>query len=231
MKISLKNRKIGYTYFSQSGFFSFRGQKEIAFESRLEKEFLISFAFSERVIDIEEQPFTLTYINSKGKESTYTPDYMITFRPDTQGVTSQSKALIAEIKPREILKEKFLFFRERYKAMISYCQQNDMIFKIYDESRIHTPYFYNVSRIMRYKRYSYDPIERDIILNYVHSVGQASIGMIPELFGGTNTDKAEILGHVYHLIATKQLSADLTHPLSIDTEIWINAHYGYEEPL
>lgn len=231
MKISVKNRKIGYTYLSQSGYFSFRGQKEIAFESRLEKDFLTSFAFSERVIDIDEQPFTLTYTNSQGKEAVYTPDFMITFKPETLEVSPLSKTMIVEVKPREVLKKDFHIFKERFKAMISYCRQNDMIFKIYDESRIHTTYFHNIMRIMRYKRYRYDPIERDTILDFVHAAGQATVGLIPEIFGGTDMDKAEIIGHVYHLLATKQLSADLTQPLGIDTEIWINTNYGYEEIL
>ena len=115
--------------------------------------------------------------------------------------------------------------------MISYCQKNDMIFKIYDESRIHTPYFKNITQILRYRRYSYDPIERDTILNYVHAAGQATVGLIPEVFGGTDMDKAEIIGHVYHLLATKQLSADLTRPLNIHTEIWVTPDYGHEEIL
>ncbi len=231
MKISVKHRKIGYTYFSQSGYFSFRGQKEIAFESRLEKDFLTSFAFSDRVVDIDEQPFTLEYITSKGKKTVYTPDYMITFKPESFDITPQSKAMIVEIKPRKKLEEEFHVFKERYKAMISYCQQNDMVFKIYDESRIYTTYYHNIVRIMRYKRCDYDPIERDTILDYVNAVGQASIGMIPEVFGGTDMDKAELIGHVYHLLAAKRLSADLTQPLGIGTEVWINSNYGYEEIL
>jgi len=229
LKISVKNRKIGYTYLSQSGYFSFRGQKEIAFESRLEKDFLTSFAFSERVVDIEEQPFTLKYKDSQGQERVYTPDFMITFKAETLEVSSLDKPLIVEVKPREILKRDFHLFKERFKAMISYCQQNDMIFKIYDESRIYTTYFDNITRIMRYKRYNYDPIERDTILNYINAAGQVSVGMIPEIFGGTDTDKAEIIGHVYHLLAKKELSADLTHPLDIHTEVWVNTNYGYEE--
>jgi len=232
MKISVKHRKIGYTYLSQSGYFSFRGEKEIAFESRLEKDFLTLFAFSERVLDIEEQPFTLNYINSQGKESVYTPDFMITYRPRTMCVSHLDKALIVEVKPREVLRKDFCTFKDRFKAMISYCQQNDMIFKIYDESRIHTLYLENIRRVMRYKRYRYDPAERDTILSYVQAAGQVIVGMIPEFFGGTDMDKAEIIGHVYHLLATKQLAADLvTRPLGIQTEVWVNTQYGYEEEV
>ena len=228
MKISVKNRKIGYTYMSQSGYFSFRGQKEIAFESRLEKNFLTSFAFSERVMDIEEQPFTLSYTNSQGKKSIYTPDFMITYRPETLEVPTSSKTMIVEVKPREKLRENFPVFRDRFKAMISYCQKNDMIFRIYDESRIHTTYFRNIEKISRYKRYKYDPVEREIILDYAGGLGQVTVGMIAEYFRGTDMDKAQTIGHVYHLLATKELATCLVHPLGIDTEVWVNTNYGYE---
>ena len=231
MKISVKNRKIGYTYLSQSGYFSFRGEKEIAFESRLEKDFLTSFAFNGNVVDIEGQPFTLTYVNSKGRESVYTPDFMVTFRPGAYSLPHLEKTMIVEVKPREVLRRDFCKFRERFKAMISYCRENDMLFRIYDESRIHTPYFHNVTLITRYKRYQYDPIERENILNFVHAMGQATVGLIPELFGGTDMDRAEIIGHVYHLMAKKELLADLSVPLGLHTEIWVNDIFDYTEDM
>ncbi len=232
MKISVKNRKIGYTYLSQSGYFSFRREKEIAFESRLEKDFLTSVAFNNKVINIEEQPFTLTYTTSRGRETVYTPDYMIIFKHETEDIPSFSKPIIAEIKPRDVLRKDFCDFRERFKAIISYCQKNDMIFRIYDESRVRTLYFNNITKVLRYRRYRYDPIEKDTILNYVHATGQTTVGMAAEVFGGTDMDKAEVIGHIYHLLATKQLLADLvTRPLGIHTEIWINTDYGYEEEI
>ncbi len=228
MKISIKNRKIGYTHMSQSGFFSFRGIKKIAFESRLEKDFLTSFAFHESVLNIEEQPITIAYQSHQGKTLSYTPDFMVEFK---DSILKPVKTMIVEVKPRDILKKDLHLYRERFKAMVSHCQTNDMIFKIYDESRIHTHYFNNVTLLMRYRRYRYDPIEGDTILNYIHSAGQAPIGLIPEIFGGTETDKAQILGHVYHLLSTKKLLADLTVPISKETEIWVNEEYGNEEAL
>ncbi len=233
MKISVKSRKIGYTYFSQSGYFSFRGIKKIQFESRLEKDFLTSFAFSERVLDIEEQPFTLEYEDSEGKLRKYTPDFLVTFKTayrPYQYKTRITKPMVVEVKPRDVLQKEFEKYRERFKAMVSYCQQNDMIFKIYDESRIHTVFYNNVVFLARYKRYNYDPIEADTILNYVNAMGQVPIKLMAEIIGGTDLDKAELIGHIYYLLATKQLFADLSLPLGKDTEVWINENYGnFEE--
>ena len=56
MKISMKKRKIGYTYGSVSGHFSFRKQKSIAFESTLERDLLTLLEFNESVDDGIGQP-------------------------------------------------------------------------------------------------------------------------------------------------------------------------------
>ena len=77
MKISMKNRKIGYVYGSVSGHFSFRKEKSIAFESTLERDLLYLLEFNDSVIDVEEQPFTIEYTNHNGKLVTYTPDFFV----------------------------------------------------------------------------------------------------------------------------------------------------------
>ncbi len=76
MKFSHKNRKIGYTYGSLSGMFSFRGEKAIPFESSLERDLLKLLEFNESVIDVVEQPFTIEYINKNNRATTYTLDYL-----------------------------------------------------------------------------------------------------------------------------------------------------------
>ena len=66
MKISHKNRKIGYTYGSTSGKFMFRNKKIILFESLLEKSFLQVLEFNDMVLDVVEQPFTIETETTKG---------------------------------------------------------------------------------------------------------------------------------------------------------------------
>ena len=71
MKISMKKRKIGYTYGSVSGHFAFRKQKSIAFESTLERDLLTLLEFNDSVHDVIEQPLTIEYINHNGRSVTY----------------------------------------------------------------------------------------------------------------------------------------------------------------
>ena len=59
MKISMKKRKIGYSYGSVSGHFAFHKQKSIAFESTLERNLLTLLKFNDSVDDVIEQPLTI----------------------------------------------------------------------------------------------------------------------------------------------------------------------------
>lgn len=80
MKISMKKRKIEYTYGSVSGHFAFRKQKSIAFESTLERDLLTLLEFNDSVDDVIEQPITIEYLNHNDKLVSYTPDFLVYFK-------------------------------------------------------------------------------------------------------------------------------------------------------
>lgn len=104
MKISTKNRKIGYTYGSVSGHFAFRKEKSIAFESTLERDLLTLLEFNDSVSDVVEQPVTIEYTNENGRDVTYTPDFLVFFNePDADLLRMQRKPLLIEVKPRDRL--------------------------------------------------------------------------------------------------------------------------------
>lgn len=231
MKISMKKRKIGYVYSSVSGRFPFRGEKNICFESKLEESFLTGMAFNDGVLDIEEQPFTLEYETSEGKTATYTPDFLVHFRylsPDYSKKVSFSKSLLVEVKPRKILQKRFCEFLPKFKAAISYSRDNDMMFKIYDESRIYTPYYKNIVFLQRYSRSEYDPYIEKRIMQYLEIMGSATIDNILAVQCNTEVERGLMLGQIWHLLSVKKLSAVLDWPLGYETDVWINKPYKEE---
>jgi len=224
MKISMKKRKIGYTYGSVSGKFSFRGEKIVEFESLLEKDLLTILEFNDTVSDVIEQPFTIEYINEKGKPASYTPDFLVYFKLYGLGTTNKvyPKPLLIEVKPRKILKKRFNEFRPKFKAAISYTMQNDMIFKIYDESRIHGVYYDNVKKLKKYIRQEYNKLEEEKLLERLQLLGHTSIECLIEHLAVTDEQKGITLGQIYHLIATKKIGCDFTYPITLNTTIWLN---------
>ncbi len=219
----MKNRKIGYTYGSVSGYYSFRKQKSIAFESTLERDLLTLLEFNDSVNDVVEQPCTIGYTNDNGRETTYTPDFLVHFNePATQTMSISRKPLLIEVKPRNRLIKDWEQLRKKFKIAVKYAQANHMLFKIYDESRIRTPYLKNILFLKKYKKLIYDRDETLSILSFIQNKGTTIIEEVLEYLYVTQEDKAIALGHIWHLVSTKQLVCQLDNPLSITTTVWIN---------
>ena len=219
----MKNRKIGYTFGSVSGYFSFRKQKSIAFESTLERDLLTLLEFNDSVSDVIEQPLTIEYTNDNDRETTYTPDFLVYFNePSTQTMSISRKPLLIEVKPRDKLLKDWKQLKKKFKIAVQYAQANDMIFKIYDESRIRTPYLKNIQFLKKYKRLTYSEEDSLHILSFVQNKGITIIEEILEYLYVTKEDKLIALGHIWHLIATKRLLCPLDASLSVSTTVWIN---------
>ncbi|MGW8168618.1 MAG: TnsA endonuclease N-terminal domain-containing protein [Sulfurovaceae bacterium] len=223
MKISMKKRKIGYTYGSVSGHFAFRKQKSIAFESTLERDLLTILEFNDSVCDVIEQPITIEYINSNGRKTTYTPDFLVYFNQPVSGLYELSrKPLLIEVKPREIIRKKFAELRERFKIASKYALENDMVFKIFDERKIRGSYFEVISFLKRYKNRIYDDGDEERIFDYLSAVGQARVDFVLETLCVTKNQKGIMLGQIWHLIANKKLSCIIDGPLNYETIVWNN---------
>ncbi|AXK48472.1 heteromeric transposase endonuclease subunit TnsA [Aliarcobacter trophiarum LMG 25534] len=231
MRISMKNRKIGYTYSSVSGHYAFRKEKSIAFESTLERDLLTILEFNSSVFDVTEQPITIEYINKNSREVTYTPDFLVLFNDPNEltNITSVSrKPLLIEVKPRDILIKKWNILKPKFQIATKYAKSNDMKFKIFDETRIRTPYLKRIQLLNRYKNMETEWWWKEWVFIGLEALGGHST--IDELvvfkFRGGVLDRKLATGVIYHLIANKILNADISQRLDFQTKIWIN----YEHP-
>lgn len=219
MKISLKRRKAKYVYNSISGFFSFKGKKSVWYESNLEKNFLHMISFSDSVVDIEAQPFTIEYKHD-GKWRKYTPDFLVYFKPSGYEFhsTIRPKPLLVEVKRKEELVKKFCEFKPKFKAGIQHAANEGLHFKIYDEKRIFSDYHENVTYLKSFSRSIFDPQEAKKITDYLTAIGHASIkNIISYLY---NTEEEMIgLRHIFQLLLKGEIITDLQKPISNNTII------------
>lgn len=81
VKIVPARRKVGNTRISVSGLYPFKKDSAVAFESTLERDFLIRLEIDPNVLAVESQPFTIEYIDN-GKKRVYTPDFLVTYKHD-----------------------------------------------------------------------------------------------------------------------------------------------------
>lgn len=223
MKISTKNRKIGYTYGSVSGVYSFRKEKTIQYESLLEKDFIHLMNFNDRVLDITEQPFTIEYEVEKGKTNTYTPDFLVEFKqPSYLNPQKSIKPLLVEVKPSQKILKNWIKLKPKFKQAIKLCKEKEYQFKIFNENRIRSQELKNIVFLNRYKNYdaSHDMIEQ--IIEHLRLIGNTTIEyLIVHLFT-TDLQKGYAIAHIWFLVNSKIITCDLTKKLTNSTVIWLN---------
>ncbi|AHF01976.1 transposase [Thiomicrospira aerophila AL3] len=231
MKFSHKNRKIGYTYGSLSGAYSFRGEKSLSFESKIERDFLTLLEFDDSVIEVTEQPFTIEYENHNGRPTTYTPDFLIEFKSPltSSSYSAYRKSLLVEVKPHDILKKKFLDLKPKFQIGMRFAKANDMVFKIFSDSKIRTPKLKNIQMIARYKRYKYCLNEESRIREHLQNVGHTRLDHLLCFLYVTEEQRSIALGQIWQLVWNKQIGCDLTLPLNLQTVVWLKIDETYEE--
>lgn len=93
-------RPIKPTRRSVSGFLPFRGAGGVPYESLLERDFLKRMRFSHRVESVVAQPVRVDFVDSRGRDSTYTPDFLVYYRqPAGVNYMDYIKPMLVEVKP------------------------------------------------------------------------------------------------------------------------------------
>lgn len=232
LRISQKKRKIGYTYGSVSGRYPFRREKTIEYESQLEADLLAILEFNDSIVDVESQPFTIEEVDETGKTEKYTPDFLVYFKMNGIGMSYKSaegiavpdpKPLLIEVKPRRILKKEWNKLEKKFRMGIRFAHANDMVFKIYDETKIRGTYFDNVKKLARYRRYEYEEAEEARILGMVEALGHCPIKILLMSLYVTDEQKGLGLGQIFQMIGSKKLTCDMCAPIVGDTVVWKTA--------
>ncbi len=214
-------RKIKPTRRSVSGFYSFRGESSIAFESTLERDFIMRQEFNINVLDIIPQPAIIPFTkNARSYE--YTPDFLVYYRTSKIGYTADPIPLLVEVKPRSEIQAHWSEWRDKFRFAFRYAKEQGYEFRIYDESRIRTKSLENIRFLERYKRMQFSFEESQAVIETVKQMGNAPFHyLLSRHFMGLY--KAEGIAHIWHLLATRQLDCDITLPLNDFTELWIPA--------
>lgn len=162
-------------YRSITGFVSYRGEP-LAYESTLERDFLIYHIFRQDVLDIIPQPISIPFVKN-GISYNYTPDYFVRFK-----CGEAVRSLIVEVKYREDWQANWREWSNKWKAAIQYCKENGYRFTIYDESRIRHQAFYNVNSLSAYKNLAIERGEIKAILQEIECRRRITVEKLLELF-------------------------------------------------
>ena len=211
-------RSIGTTYSSISGLYPFKQNEAVAFESTLERDFLIRLETFESVLNVVSQPLTIEYNDQNGKPRHYTPDYLVQYKAFPWPFRPYE---LIEVKPRSKLKKHISQWKPKYKAAIKFCKQHDYVFHLMDENRIRDQRWKNAMFLQRYRKMQFDSADTQWIINHLKKMGTATFDyLLSRHFFGEN-DKAIGISLLWHLVANKLIECDLSLPLSPKTELWV----------
>ena len=212
-------RKIKPTRRSVSGHYVFREKTSIAYESTLERDFIIRSEFNLNVLNIIPQPLQMTFIKN-GRKYPYTPDFLVYYQVNNTNCDFYLKPMLVEVKPRLQIQEHWSEWRDKFRTAFHYAKENDWDFRIYDESRIRDQVLKNINALERFKYQQYSSNENNAV---IETVRQSSRIIVQDLLISLFEPAKRFQGvaHVWHLLVTRKLDCDMSLPLSELTELWV----------
>lgn len=215
-----QTRVIAPVHRSVSGVYAFRDITPIAFESTLERDFLIRMEFSLSVSAVVAQPAQVPFTDSRGRSRSYTPDFLVYFRQEEQSLRNYPKPELIEIKLASEWQQHWRRWLPKWKAARRYAQDRGWVFHIVDESRIRDGVLDNIRFLERYKNRQFPEEESRWVLDNVAALGSASFDyVVARHFMGIY--RAEGIAHVWHLLATQRLVCDMSRMRDPFNELWV----------
>ena len=210
-------RKIPKNHLVVTGSFASRknGQMD-AFESLLEKEYMLLLEFDERVLRFEPQPVTIAV---PGIPKGYVPDVLVHYHPDPiSGKTP--KPLLTEVKHTDDLQRNAQKYAPKFAAAEEYVSERGWEFRITTQVDIRTPRLANLKFLREYR--NIEPANHDS-LKLIQIVRECDgISLVDDLLrrlASTDDDRLHWLPIIWHAVVTRRLLFDWDRPIDNDTEL------------
>lgn len=197
-----------------------RTQSMTAFESSLERDFLLLLDFDPDVEWFEEQPVKITYHDESGRRRTYTPDVLVRYRTDRLQIRN-TKPLLCEVKYRDDLRQHWVAYRPKFRAAQCYARQRGWRFRLVTERHIRTPYLDNVKFLRPYRTVPVNDSYRTRLLNTLAHLEETDPASLLAAVCNDRWQQVQLLPLLWQLVATRQVSTDLYQPLTMHSRLWL----------
>lgn len=215
-----QKRVIKPTRRSNSGYFPFRGEEAIPYESTLERDFLLRTAFSVDVVGIVPQPVEIPFEGVDGRTYTYTPDFLVYYRLGEVLYHYYPKPLLVEVKPEVEWRQHWRSWSAKWKAAGRFAAEQGWVFRIMDESRIRDQALENILYLEQYKRVVRNGDAEAYVLTTLLDKQSERIFNILNA-APANLSRHTLLTACWQLIAYRVLDFDFEQPLTVNTDVWL----------
>jgi hypothetical protein len=186
----------------------------VAFESSLERDWLICLDFNPEVQLLLEQPFSLSY-GHEGGTKRYTPDVLAQYR-EVDGLVP---VIVYEVKPLSELRQEWPKYRRRFSAAVSFCRERDWRFKVVTEKHIRTPFLQNAKFLRKYRTNGEQQLYKEQLLYSLKALGRTTPQALLAFSYLQEEKRMAALTELWRLVAMREIEADLTVPLTMSSEI------------
>lgn len=188
-----------------------------AFESSLERDFLLLLDFDPDVEFYEEQPVRIVYQDDHGRCRTYTPDVFVRYR-------TAAKPLLGEVKYRDDLRQHWTVYRPKFRAAQRYARQQGWRFRLVTERHVRTPYLENAKFLRPYRTLPMPEPHRRQLLDTLRGLRETAPATLVAAIAQDRWQQAQVLAVLWQLVVTRQVHADLSQPLTMRSRLWLKEH-------
>jgi hypothetical protein len=210
-------RKIPKNYLVVTGSFASRKNAQMdAFESLLEKEYMLLLDFDDRVERFEAQP---VIVPVPGIPKGYTPDVLVHYHPDPES-GEICKPLLTEVKHTDDLRRNSEKYAPKFAAAEEFAFEYGWDFRITTQVDIRIPRLANIKFLREYRNISPTEQDRAKIAQLAKEMeGSVSPQMLLTRLATTDDDRLYWLPIIWHEVLTRQLVADWGRPLDHDVAL------------
>lgn len=187
-----------------------------AFESSLERDWLIALDFDPAVRLVREQPFSI-YYECEGEKRRYTPDVLV------EALTSQGeiRTTVYEVKPLEELRAEWGRYHARFRAAVRYCRKRGWRFKIVTEKYLRTPFVQNAKFLRRYRHITEQPLVAAQLFYTLNAIGETTPQALLAAAYLSEEKQMAAVPELWRLLALRQINTLLAEPLTMNAPIWL----------
>ncbi len=189
-----------------------------AFESLLEKDYLLLLDFDDTVESFEVQPVRIPVPRvPRG----YVPDVLVKYRPHPE-TGEIRKPLLAEVKRSDYLEKHAAKYAPKFAAATAYAQEMGWEFRPVDEKEIRLSRLQNIKFLREYRNVSSSEKDCNRVVQVlaVLATSTSSERVLAEL-APTDDERLHWLPVIWSMVQRRQLHTDLDTPFGADVSLWL----------
>lgn len=207
-------RKIGKSQRAVTGTLaSVKNPAGLAYESALERDHYLQLEFDPLVVRILPQPVKMHFKNHRGRRTPYTPDTLVHYSDGRRPALIEVK-YISEFQDSEKAAE----FRSRFQAARSFAREQGWTFWVVTERTVRAPSLRNAEFFHPYLSRRCPQAFLTELLSAVAVISEATPTSLLARFPADR--RVELMPSLWHLIATRQIEADLSLPCTLNSPIF-----------